>query len=491
MLDGERGQSGRRRAGNGGRSFAVALLFGLSGCGEAVTAPDVAGEMPARFAASDDIRAGAIGSDWVGGFGSRELERLVALGDTDNLDIAAATARIAQAEAELAATRAGLAPSVSGTADVSRSVTPGTRTSFSPPFRTNVADSYQLGFTGSWTLDLNGRLRALTAAAGATAEATRIERDAVRLQTATAIADAWLRIGAAREQVRIARESVATAERTLTIYKRRLEVGTATALDLAQQESLVASQRAAIPDLEIEARQTRNALVVLTGRVPEALDPKVASVSGLRVPRIGAGVPSRLLTRRPDVAVAEANLAAQAANVEAARAAFLPEVSLTGSTGLASAFLKNLLRPDAMASSVAAGLTAPIFDAGLRKADLDQARGRHDELVATYRSTVHQALADVENALIAIEQNRRHEQLQQAVVAAARKTQKLTEERLAEGTIDVTTVLEAERTLFSAEQTLISVRLARLRAVVSLAGALGGGWVKAPVATAAAGEAAP
>lgn len=490
MLDGARGRTKGPGAGEGTRrALAVGLVLALTGCGEAVGTPDVGAEMPARFAARADAGVGEVGSDWVKGFGSRELEHLVALGDADNLDVAAATARIAQAEAELAATRAGLAPSVDGTGNVSRTVTPGTRTSFSPPFRANVADGYQLGFTGSWTIDLNGRLRALTAAAGATAKASRIERDAVRLQTATAIADAWLRVGAAREQVRIARESVATAERTLAVYKRRLEVGTATALDIAQQESLVASQRAAIPDLEIDARQTRNALVVLTGRVPEALEPKVASVSGVRVPRIAAGVPSRLLTRRPDVAVAEANLEAQAANVDAARAAFLPEVSLTGSTGLASAFLKNLLRPDAMASSVAAGLTAPIFDAGLRGADLDQARARHAELVATYRSTVHQALADVENALIAVDQNRRHEQLQQAVVAAARKTQKLTEERLAEGTIDVTTVLEAERTLFSAEQTLVSVRLARLRAVVSLAGALGGGWTKAPIETAAEGAA--
>lgn len=452
--------------------------------------PDLSAEMPARWAAGGDATAPEIGSDWVKGFGSRELERLVALGDADNLDIAAATARIAQAEAELTIARASLAPNVDASASATRTVTPGTRSAWSPPFRANVSDNYQLGLSGSWTIDLNGRLRALAAARGAAVRASRIERDAVRLTTATAIADAWLRVGAARERVRIARESVATAERTLSVYRRRLEVGTATALDLAQQESLVASQRAAIPDLEIEARQTRNALVVLTGRVPEALDPKVASVSGVRVPRISAGVPARLLVRRPDVAVAEADLEAQAANVEAARAAFLPEFSLTGSTGLASAFLKNLLRPDAVASQAAAGLAAPIFDAGTREANLAGARARHEELVAVYRSSVHQALADVENALVALDQNRRHEILQQAVVVAARKAQRLTEDRLAEGTIDVTTVLEAERTLFSAEQTLVTVRLARLRAVVALAGALGGGWQATPTRV-AEGSVAP
>lgn len=475
------GRVGRASPGLGrgtGVAMIVAAVVGLAGCGEAVTMPDSSGETPKRWAAGDEARAPEVGSDWVRAFGSPELDRLVALADADNLDIAAAEARIAQAEAELTASRATLAPSVTASGDVQRSVTPGTRSSSSPPFRANVSDSYSLGLSGSWTIDLNGRLRALTAAQVATTRATRIERDAVRLSTATAVVDAWLRVGAARERIGIARDSVATAERTLAVYRRRLEVGTAGALDLAQQESLVASQRAAVPDLEIEARQTRNALVVLTGRVPEALAVKTSGIAGVRVPTIAAGLPSRLLTRRPDVAAAEAGLEAQAANVEAARAAFLPEIALTGSTGLASAFLKNLLRPDAVASSAAAGLTAPIFDAGSRQASLDQARARHAELVAGYRSTVHQAFADVENALIAVEQNRRHEQLQRAVVAAARKAQRLTEERLSEGTIDVTTVLEAERTLFSAEQSLVTVRLARLRAVVVLAGALGGGWTK-------------
>ena len=484
MEFGQRSNETIGAVGRRGGAAGVLLVWALAGagCGEVPTTPDLAAEMPARYAEAEARGGSEIGSNWVASFGSPELVRLAALADADNLDIAAATARIAQAEAELAGAHAALGPSVGASGEVGRSVSPGTRSAWSPPFRASVADSWQLGISGSWTIDLSGRLRALAASKAASATAATIERDAVRLTTATAVADAWLRVGAARERIRIARESVATAERTLAIYRRRIEVGTATALDLAQQESLVASQRAAVPDLEIEARQARNALVVLTGRVPEAFDPKIAGIEGLRVPTIAAGVPARLLARRPDIAMAEAGLAAQQANVAAARAAFLPEISLTGSSGLASAFLKNLVRPDAIASSVAASVTETIFDSGARAADLDAARARHDELVANYRSGVHQALAEVENALVEIDQKRRHEQLQRAVVAAARKAQKLTEERLAEGTIDVTSVLEAERTLFQAEQTLVAVRLARLRAVVTLAGALGGGWAKAPAA---------
>lgn len=453
----------------------VATASLLAGCGAGVGAPDVTAELPRSFA-GEGARGAEISADWARSFGSADLARLVERADRDNLDIAAATARVAAAEAQLAATRAEAGPQIGASGETSRAVTPGTRTAWSPPFRASVADSHRLGVSASWTIDLNGRLRALEASREASVAAARIERDAVRLTTETSVVEAYLRVGAAAERLRIAAESVATAERTLAVYRRRMEVGTATALDIAQQESLVATQRAAVPDLEIELRQSRNALVVATGRVPEAEVVRPARLWSLRVPTIAAGVPARLLTRRPDVAAVEAQLAAAAANVEAARAAFLPEVSLTGSSGLASAFLKNLMRPDAVASSVAASVTAPIFDSGARIADLEAARASHAELVATYRKTVHSALADVENALVAVEQNRRREILQQAVVKAARRAQALTEERLAEGTIDITTVLEAERTLFQAEQTLATVRLARLQAAVSLAGALGGGW---------------
>lgn len=464
-------------SGRGGTAAVLALVLAVAGCGEGVRAPEVQGEMPGRWSATPTSGT-EISAAWVRAFGVSELDALVATADLDNLDVAAAAAKIAAAEAELAGTRAALGPVVTGEGGVGRTVTPGTRGAFSPPFRASVSDDYRLGLGASWQIDLNGRLRALAASREASLSAARIERDMVRLSTTTAIVDAWLRVAAARDRLVIARESIATAERTLAVYRRRLEVGTATALDVAQQQSLVASQRATVPDIEIELGQTRNSLVVLTGRAPEALAIRARGLSGVRVPTIGAGVPSTLLARRPDIAAAEASLTAAAADVEAARAAFLPEISLTGSTGLASAFLKNLLRPDAIASSAAAGLTAPILDSGARQADLDAARAAHEGLVATYRKTVHEALAEVENALIAVDRNRRHEILQQDVVRAARRAQKLTEERLAEGTIDVTTVLEAERTLFQAEQTLVAVRLARLRSVVTLAGALGGGWIK-------------
>ncbi|MDK9695183.1 MAG: efflux transporter outer membrane subunit [Siculibacillus sp.] len=461
----------------------------LAGCGEAVVAPDVGAEMPAHWRAAPKASAAELTADWVAGFGSAELSRLVALADLDNLDIAAARARIEQAEAQLAVTAAALAPSLSGSGDASHSVSPGTNSSATPPFKSRVGNSFQLGLGASWALDLWGRTRASVAAGEASLEAARIDLDAVRLATSTALVDAHLQAAAAEDRLRLARENVAIAERTFAAIRRRFDVGTVTALDLAQQEGVLATQRAAIPDLEITLAQMRNAVVVLTGRAPEAATLRGGGLGRLRLPAVAPGLPSRLLVRRPDVAAAELRLTAAAANVEAARAAFLPEVSLTGSAGLSSAFLKNLLRPDAFAGSIAAGVTEAIFDGGAREGRLALSRAQHAELVAAYRKTVHEALADVENALVAVDRNRRREMLQTAVVEAARRTQRLTEERLSEGTIPITTVLDAQRTLFQAQETLVAARLARYRAAVALVAALGGGWTK-PSGAAASGAVA-
>lgn len=486
--------SGRAPRSRRVRTGLIAAVLGaatLAGCGEGVRAPDVAAEMPAAYREPSTPSA-EIGHDWVAGFGSAELVRLVALADLDNLDIAAAAARVAQAEAQLAVTASALWPAVTGNGDASRSLTPGTTSSANPPFHSRVSNSLQLGVGASWQVDLWGKTGAAVDAAHATLAAGRFDREAVRLSTETALADAYLQLRAAEDRLKLARENVATAERTLAAIRRRFDVGTVTALDVAQQESVVASQRAAIPDLEITLRQTRNSVVVLTGRVPEALTIEGGGLGRLRLPRIAAGLPAHLLLRRPDLAEAERRLAAASANVEAARRAFLPDVSLTASGGLASAFLKNLLRPDALASSIGAGVTETIFDAGALEGRLDLARAQHAELAADYRKSVHQALADVENALIAVEQNRRREILQGAVVTSARRAHQLTQTRLSEGTIDITTVLDAERTLFQAEDTLVVARLARFRAVVALVAALGGGWTRdTPVTAAAAGGGEP
>ncbi|MDX3810480.1 MAG: TolC family protein, partial [Bosea sp. (in: a-proteobacteria)] len=258
-----------------------------------------------------------------------------------------------------------------------------------------------------------------------------------------------------------------------------LSVGTATQLDIAQQESVVAQQKATVPALELSQRQAKVTLAVLVGETPAAVAIRGGSLNAIAVPAVRAGLPSQLLQRRPDIAEAESRLTSQEATLYAARAALFPNITLTGQGGLESAVLKNLLRPDAAFASAAAGLVQPILDGGNLRAKVELERGTADELIATYRKTIVSAFADVENALIAIQENTRHERLQAETVASARRAYAITEQRLREGTIDIVTLLNTQQTLFQAQDQLSQIKLQKLTAYVDLFKALGGGWTEA------------
>jgi outer membrane protein, multidrug efflux system len=205
------------------------------------------------------------------------------------------------------------------------------------------------------------------------------------------------------------------------------------------------------------------------------------TLRAVAIPRVTPGLPSELLTQRPDIREAEANLAAANANVYNARAQFLPSITLTGEGGYESAVLKVLLRPESAIYSAAAGLTAPIFHGGQLLGNLDLRKGQQDELLQNYRKAVISGFADVENALFNVRSTALTVQLQSAVVTSSRRAFDVSEQRLREGTIDLVTVLQTEQTLFTAEDALSQAQLARLQAIVSLYQALGGGWLPEPV----------
>jgi outer membrane protein TolC len=205
------------------------------------------------------------------------------------------------------------------------------------------------------------------------------------------------------------------------------------------------------------------------------------TLNTLALPPVGAGLPSDLLLRRPDVANAEAQLVAQNANIKAARAAFFPQVQLTGSGGLSSIAVNTLFfGPGSTVAALAATATQTIFDNGLKQGQIEQARGKYDELVANYRKAVVQAFTDVEDALTALRYTTEQEALEAQAVATAQQSVDIAGAQLAAGTIDVTTVLQAQQTLFTDRDTLAQVRLARFQALVSLYKALGGGWTLPP-----------
>ena len=231
------------------------------------------------------------------------------------------------------------------------------------------------------------------------------------------------------------------------------------------------------PNLRNQLEQELIGLGILVGRPPEAITVRPGSLNNLALPPVAPGLPSSLLQRRPDVAEAEAQLVAANFDIKVARAAFFPSIQLTGSYGFSNAALNTLFTPGGTIVSLAAGLAQPLFDGGLLRGQLEQAKGRYDELLADYRKAVVQAFTDVEDALTAWRFTTEQEALQRQAVATAQRAANIARAQMQAGTVDVTTVLQAETTLFNAEDLLAQVRLARFQALLNLYKALGGGWI--------------
>jgi NodT family efflux transporter outer membrane factor (OMF) lipoprotein len=291
------------------------------------------------------------------------------------------------------------------------------------------------------------------------------------------VGTAYLQIVASQDHLRINRENLVAASRILTLVKQRAEQGTASALDVAQQQSLVDQVRANIPLFDQTLRQNIAILAALMGRAPEDLVVKGGSLFRLGIPLVTPGLPSELLLQRPDIRAEEANLAAAEASVASARAAFFPTISLTAQGGYESTALRLLFTPQNALYNVAANITQPIFDGFQLEGQLEFAQGRQFELLKTYCQTVLNGFRDVEIALIAIADGAERERLQQAVVTSSRRAFELSEVRLREGVADLVVVTQTQQTLFTAEDNLVLARLARLQAVLSLFQALGGGWL--------------
>jgi len=291
--------------------LAAALVAGLT----TACAPDLAPlegdtpELPAAFAAARMHDASEI-AQWPDLFGSTELSALARAAAQGNLDIAAAIGRIRQAEGAAQVAGANLYPEISGTQGTSRTLSPGTLRATSPPFSRTGTNSFSLGLSASYMLDLFGRERLLAQTAQGDAIAAQFDRETIALATTASLSNLYFQLLAAQDRRRLALDNIRTAEQVLEAIRARAEVGTATELDVAQQEGVVASQRASIPALEQAIAQNRNLIAVLTGSTPESVRLTGGSLRALRTPIVRPGLPSDLLARRPDIASAEWRLAA-------------------------------------------------------------------------------------------------------------------------------------------------------------------------------------
>jgi outer membrane protein, multidrug efflux system len=413
--------------------------------------------------------------DWWRGFRSRELTDLMEEAQRVNLDIAAAVARFVQADAQARIAGAALLPSLQGNGSEAYSRTSGSSASGLSIGGREVVN-YTASLSAAYELDFWGKNRDATQAAEETAFANRFDRDVVALTTLVTVANAYFQVLASQDRIRTAERNIASATRILEAIKERFKAGTGTDLDVAQQESVLGNQKALVPPLRQTLSQNINALATLVSRPPEKLHVTGGSLNQITPPRVTPGLPSELLTQRPDIRRQESQLASATANVGNARAQFFPSIQLTGQGGYQSSALSSLFQPHAAFFSMVGSLTQPIFDGGRILGNFEFTKARQDELLQTYRKTVVQSFADVDNALVSIRETTIRLRLQREVVASSRRAFQLAEQQLRAGTADIVTVLNTQTTLFQAEDLLWQAQLARLLAIVSLYQALGGGW---------------
>jgi NodT family efflux transporter outer membrane factor (OMF) lipoprotein len=411
-------------------------------------------------------------ANWWQGFGDRQLDTLIATAQTSNLDIAQATARLNQADARARKAGAALVPSIGLNAGIDTF-------QGNANGRSQRETDYSVALAASYELDFWGRNRNMLEAAQALRSASAADRATVALTVTSAVAETYFRLLSLRDRIAVAQANLKSAETILAIVQRRVMAGYSAASDLIQQRANVATQRIALPVLEQQELEARNALAILLGRAPEGLIVNGNGLDGLAAPSIMPGLPSELLMRRPDISNAEANLAAAHADLEVARKAFFPSLNLSASGGVAyPAMLAaiNTLPGTGLSTGFGASLVQLIFDGGRIAAQSKEAEARERELLAAYRASIIAAFSDVENALGDLSHLATQEQIMRDQAVELEKMLKAAQNKYDAGYADFLVVTDAQRAVYAARDQLSDIRRARLSASVTLYKALGGGW---------------
>ncbi|MDR7298477.1 NodT family efflux transporter outer membrane factor (OMF) lipoprotein [Pelomonas aquatica] len=403
---------------------------------------------------------------WAQAFQGARLQQLIPLALANNRDLRVAAANIEAARATAAARDADLWPTVNAGLTGSRV----------PNASGGITSTYQAGLqVSAYEIDLFGRLRSLGSAAQAQLLAAEANQLAVRNALVAAVATAEIALQADEALLKLTRDTLASREQSLSLIRQRFDGGIASELDLRAGESALQAARVALAQTQRQRALDENALVLLLG---SALPPGLPAPTGLLadfepLAELPAGVPSEVLTRRPDIRQAEAQLAAADANIGAARAAFLPRITLTGSFGTASSELSGLFKNSVW--SFAPSLIQPLFDAGRNRANLAGARAARDAATAQYEKAVQSAFRDVADALAGRATLGEQRAAQGALVDAEARRLALAEERYRAGIASSLDVLDAQRSLFAAQQALVQVQSQRAQNLVAVYRVLGGG----------------
>ena len=404
---------------------------------------------------------------WQQFFADAKLRELVATALANNRDLRVAVLNIEQARAQYDIRRADRLPTVGATLSGSR--TPGSSGNSTTVY------SAGLGFS-AWELDLFGRVASLSEAALAQFFATEEGRRAAQASLVASVANTWLALAADDELLALTRDTLATREESLRLTRLRFENGAASELDFRQAQSLHESARFTLSQLQRQRALDLDALALLVGQpVPTAFEAGVTTAS-VQLPDLPAGTPSDVLARRPDVRQAEQQLVAANANIGAARAAFFPRITLTAGIGTASSDLSGLFKGGGWTWTAAPALVQPIFDAGRNRAGLASAEASRDIALAQYERAIQAAFREVSDALAGRATFTDQLAAQAAVVEAESVRFRLARLRYEGGVASYLDLLDAQRSLFAAQQALVQTRLQRLQNQVQLYRALGGGW---------------
>lgn len=456
-------------------TFLAASLL-LAACSSPAPRLDSGVQPPSAWQSADIPGALQSNRQWWTQFGSPELERLVEQARLGSYDLAAAVARVRQAEASATIAGAPLLPELKAGLNANRQkLIHGkgySQLDVSPENRS--LDYYDAELSASYEIDFWGGKRAARDSAVFGVQASEFDRATVELTLLSGVANSYTQALALREQARIAELNLKNAQNVLQLVQTRFDAGSATALELAQQKSLVAEQQRRLPLVQQQAREALISLAALLGQPVQTLPLPTQSFGQLHWPDIASGVPSDLLSRRPDIASAEAKLAAAQADVTVARAAMLPKITLTASLGSGADLAADLLRTTFY--NLSSGLTAPIFNNGRLSAERDKAKARQDELLETYRGAIINGFADVEKALSSIRGLDEQRQWQSEELNQAQTAFDIAQSRYQAGAEDLLTVLQTQRTLYAAQDLNVQLRLSRLQASIALYKALGGGW---------------
>jgi outer membrane protein, multidrug efflux system len=419
--------------------------------------------------------------NWWRRFKDPVLDELIEAAGEANTDVAQSVARLRQARESTVQTSAALYPSVDASASATRSRTfldsvGGTQNVLSGNYiNTN---SFTAGFDASWELDIFGGKRRDLERAKATAEADVADLADTLLSTQGDVANYYVQLRGYQARVVLARQTVALREDSLSLARAKAQGGTGTGLDAVQAQAELESARATIPPLEQGAREVELRLAVLTGKTPAAVHAQLATVHP--VPSLAGGVspepPLTVLARRPDIRAAERRIAAATANIGVAEADRLPAVSLAGSLGLNSSRLSGVTKLSSNVWSLGPTVDLPIFDAGRRAAVVRERAAAREELIATWRGKVNAAVEDVEKALTGLDRERAHETALRRTVAAYADSASLAMVVYRAGRGDYADVVTAQRSLASAQDTLVQSQVSLSRNAVALFKALGGGW---------------